>query len=139
MVEGNGRIFGAQLSEQTREVFVIAQEEAKRMRHSMIGTPHLLLGLIREGSIRETMLKTGFEPDVDKARDIVRSLFTPGKLDEQGSVTARLLSVFTEAVIQVQARGDAIMSPLDLYGALLRANNGMAEEVLDRLRIKSPK
>src|SRR6266566_3796467 len=32
-----------------RHVVVLAQEEARRLKHNYIGTEHILLGLIREG------------------------------------------------------------------------------------------
>ena len=33
-----------------RKVLTLAQEEAQRLQHNYIGTEHLLLGLLREGS-----------------------------------------------------------------------------------------
>ncbi len=36
-------------TERARKVVVLAQEEAERLRHSYIGTEHLLLGLLGEG------------------------------------------------------------------------------------------
>ena len=36
-------------TDRARRVVVLAQEEARTMRHNYIGTEHLLLGLIREG------------------------------------------------------------------------------------------
>lgn len=33
---------------ETRQVFALAREEAKRFNHNYVGTEHLLLGLIRE-------------------------------------------------------------------------------------------
>jgi ATP-dependent Clp protease ATP-binding subunit ClpC len=36
-------------TDRARRVFLLAQEEARLLNHSFIGTPHLLLGLIHEG------------------------------------------------------------------------------------------
>ncbi|HEX4812967.1 MAG TPA: Clp protease N-terminal domain-containing protein, partial [Nonomuraea sp.] len=36
-------------TDRARRVVVLAQEEARRMNHTSIGTEHILLGLIREG------------------------------------------------------------------------------------------
>ena len=35
-------------TEQARQVVVLAQEEARVLRHNYIGTEHILLGLVRE-------------------------------------------------------------------------------------------
>ncbi|MDZ4131708.1 MAG: Clp protease N-terminal domain-containing protein, partial [Dethiobacteria bacterium] len=42
-------MFG-RFTERAQQVLVLAQEEAKRLNHNFIGTEHLLLGLVREGS-----------------------------------------------------------------------------------------
>ena len=40
----NGRF-----TERAQKVILYAQEEARRLNHNVIGTEHILLGLIREG------------------------------------------------------------------------------------------
>ena len=37
-------------TDRARRVIVLAQEEARALQHNYIGTEHLLLGLIREGT-----------------------------------------------------------------------------------------
>ena len=36
-------------TERARQVVVLAQEEARTLKHNYIGTEHILLGLLREG------------------------------------------------------------------------------------------
>src|SRR5207249_1338354 len=36
-------------TDRARRAIILAQEEAKRLRHNAVGTEHILLGLIREG------------------------------------------------------------------------------------------
>jgi len=36
-------------SERARRVLTLAQEEARHLNHSYIGTEHIFLGLVREG------------------------------------------------------------------------------------------
>ena len=38
----------ARFTEPARQVVVLAQDEARALRHNYIGTEHLLLGLLRE-------------------------------------------------------------------------------------------
>ena len=37
-------------TERARQVVVLAQEEARTLKHNYIGTEHILLGLVRESS-----------------------------------------------------------------------------------------
>ena len=37
-------------TDRARRVIVLAQEEARALQHNYIGTEHLLLGLLREGT-----------------------------------------------------------------------------------------
>ena len=95
-------------TEEARQVVVGAQEEARRLHHSHIGTEHLLLGLLdqdtptaavlaRHGLTRESTVAairafTGGEGldaaalgtvgiDLDAVRDSVEAAFGPGALD----------------------------------------------------------
>ncbi|MGJ9577877.1 Clp protease N-terminal domain-containing protein, partial [Actinotignum sp. GS-2025c] len=36
-------------TDRARRVIVLAQEEARNLKHNYLGTEHILLGLIREG------------------------------------------------------------------------------------------
>ena len=40
----------ARFTQRAQQVILMAQEEAKRLNYPYVGTEHLLLGLIREGS-----------------------------------------------------------------------------------------
>ena len=44
-------------TERARQVVVLAQEEARTLKHNYIGTEHILLGLIHEGEDLETLVE----------------------------------------------------------------------------------
>src|SRR5439155_12310359 len=44
---GEGRVF-ERFTERARQVAVLAQDEARALKHNYIGTEHILLGLLRE-------------------------------------------------------------------------------------------
>ena len=52
------------LTEKTKKVITYARQEAQRMGHQYIGTEHLLLGLVREGTgVAATVLqRLGVDP-----------------------------------------------------------------------------
>ncbi|GAG35713.1 unnamed protein product, partial [marine sediment metagenome] len=46
------------LTERTRKVITFAKQEAQRLGHPYIGTEHLLLGIVREGTgVASTLLQ----------------------------------------------------------------------------------
>jgi ATP-dependent Clp protease ATP-binding subunit ClpC len=51
-----------------RQVVVLAQDEARLLRHNYIGTEHLLLGLLREGGVATRVLGS-----VDLTTELVRA------------------------------------------------------------------
>ena len=46
--EYSGRKLFERFTERARQVVVLAQEEARTLKHNYIGTEHILLGLLRE-------------------------------------------------------------------------------------------
>jgi ATP-dependent Clp protease ATP-binding subunit ClpA len=65
-------------TERSRQVVVLAQEEARALHHDHIGTEHLLLGLMREepGVAARVLHEAGLE--VDGVRDEVRAVVGEG-------------------------------------------------------------
>jgi ATP-dependent Clp protease ATP-binding subunit ClpC len=62
-------------TESARQVVVLAQEEARGLRHGYIGTEHLLLGLIREGEGMAALVLSEAKVDIPTLRaDIEQAL-----------------------------------------------------------------
>jgi ATP-dependent Clp protease ATP-binding subunit ClpC len=53
---------------------VLAQEEARMLDHGYIGTEHILLGLIREGSGVAALVLAGLGASLDRVREQVLRL-----------------------------------------------------------------
>ena len=70
-------------TQRARRVLSLAHQEAERMRHSYIGTEHLLLGLIREegGVAGRVLRELGLE--AERVQEMVERLTTSGEY--QGS------------------------------------------------------
>jgi ATP-dependent Clp protease ATP-binding subunit ClpA len=100
-------------TKQARQVVVLAQEEARQLRHNWIGTEHLLLGLLRDddGVVRQALQQRGLQAaavrqrviaivnggldpqalatlgiDLDQVRQATEAAFGPGALDARGPV-----------------------------------------------------
>src|SRR3970282_733825 len=55
-------------TERARRVIILAQEEAKRLNHSAVGTEHILLGIIREGEGVAPRVLEAMGADLDRVR-----------------------------------------------------------------------
>jgi ATP-dependent Clp protease ATP-binding subunit ClpA len=97
-----------------REVVVLAQDEARRLRHNYLGTEHLLLGLLREhaGVGRQALDRLGVELD-DVRSDVVRII---GEGDDPGEGDAEVLRSIGIDLDEVRRRVEATFGP----GALER-------------------
>src|ERR671916_335011 len=66
-------------TERARQVVVLAQEEARTLKHNYIGTEHILLGLVRENEGVAARILLDFDADSEKIRnEVIRMLSGPG-------------------------------------------------------------
>src|ERR687887_2074675 len=73
-------------TERARQVVVLAQEEARTLKHNYIGTEHILLGLVRENEGVAARILLDFDADSEKIRnEVIRMLSGPGGRRQQGS------------------------------------------------------
>ena len=59
-------------TDRARRVVVLAQEEAKLLKHNYIGTEHILLGLIHEGEGLAAKALEGMDISLEQVRDQVQ-------------------------------------------------------------------
>jgi len=65
-------------TDRARKVMALANQEAQRFNHEHIGTEHILLGLVKEGSgVGATVLKN-LDVDLERIRGEVEKSVTPG-------------------------------------------------------------
>lgn len=65
-------------TERARQVVVLAQDEARALRHGWIGTEHLLLGLLREDEGIAARVLGSLAIDLEVGRARVRDMVGPG-------------------------------------------------------------
>ena len=65
-------------TERARQVVVLAQDEARALKHNYIGTEHILLGLVRENEGVSSRILLHFGVDAEKIRaEVTRMLASP--------------------------------------------------------------
>src|SRR5512136_706879 len=73
-------------TERARQVVVLAQEEARALKHNYIGTEHLLLGLLREEEGVAARVLDGLEVSVEEVRAAVVRIVGSGEESPQGQI-----------------------------------------------------
>ncbi len=120
-------------TDRSRRVLVLAQEEARLLGHSHIGTEHILLGLIggAEGGAGQVLVSCGLE--LDGAREAIRRLEAPGRRTRDAvPFTPGAKRVLERSLREALARGsDSIGTEHLLLGLVSGADeDDMAVSVL---------
>jgi ATP-dependent Clp protease ATP-binding subunit ClpC len=120
-------------SETARQVIVYAQQEARVLGHSYIGTEHLLLGLLREEDGLAAQVLGSCDVGLERVRaEIVR---TVGQGEEvtggQEPFTPRMKKVLELSLHEALSLGQNHIEPEHLLLGLIRANDGLASRILN--------
>jgi ATP-dependent Clp protease ATP-binding subunit ClpA len=78
--------FFARFTDRARRVIVLAQEEARLLKHGYIGTEHILLGLIHEGDGVAARALGSLGVTLEKARTGVEGISPPGDDEPSGHI-----------------------------------------------------
>ncbi len=124
-------------SERARRVLTMAQEEARLMNHSYIGTEHILLGLVREeeGVAAKVLINLGV--GLGKVRSAVEFISGRGEKPATGEtgLTPRAKRVIELAIDEARQLSHNYIGTEHLLLGLLREGEGVAAGVLDSLGI----
>ncbi len=120
-------------TDRARKVMALANQEAQRFNHEYIGTEHILLGLVKEGSgVGATVLKN-LDVDIKKLRLAVEKrvksgpdMVTMGKLPQ----TPRAKKVIEYAIEEARALNHNYVGTEHILLGLLRETEGIAAQVL---------
>jgi len=124
-------------TEAARKVVIQAQEEARQLDHSYIGTEHLLLGLIHDPESRSAKLLPG--TTVAAVRELVVEIVGRGQRSPDGGIpfTPRAKGTLEDAFRESRRLGSDDLDTEHLLLGLLKDSDGVAAQVLSRLGIES--
>jgi len=124
-------------SERARRVLTIAQEEARNLNHSYIGTEHILLGLVREEDGVAARVLTNLGIGLGKVRSAVEFIIGRGEKPGSGEtgLTPRAKKVIELAIDEARQMGHNYIGTEHLLLGLLREGEGVASSVLDSFGI----
>jgi ATP-dependent Clp protease ATP-binding subunit ClpA len=120
-------------TDRARKVMQLANQEAQRLNHEYIGTEHILLGLVKEGSGNGANVLKGLDVDLRKIRleiekivEIGPDMVTLGRLPQ----TPRAKKVITYTMEEARALGHDHVGTEHIVLGLLREQEGVAAQVL---------
>jgi ATP-dependent Clp protease ATP-binding subunit ClpA len=115
-------------TQEARQVVVLAQDEARALRHDHIGTDHLLLGLLREGTVAELLSPCGVT--LETTREEVRRRSGEGDGTPSGQIpftpdAKKTLELSLREALDLQ---DDFIAPTHILLGLLSADPELLRE-----------
>lgn len=126
-------------TDRAKKVMNLARQEAQRFNHEYLGTEHILLGLVQEGSgVAANVLKnmgidlSKIRAEVEKIVKTGPSMVTMGQLP----FTPRAKKVLELSVEEASNLGHNYIGTEHLLLGLIKENEGIAAQVLMNLGVK---
>jgi prophage maintenance system killer protein len=122
-------------TDRARRAVHLAQEEARLLRHDYVGTEHLLLGLLYEGTGVAARALESLGVSREDVRGQVEEIIGHGPGSRSGHIpfTARAKKVLELSLREALALGHHYIGTEHLLLGLLREGEGIAAQVLTRL------
>jgi len=122
-------------TERARRVIILAQEEAKRLNHSAVGTEHILLGIIREGEGVASKVLESLNISPERVRAEIEGAIGRGERapHEEVAFTPRAKKVLELALDEARRLGHNYIGTEHLLLGLIREGEGVAARVLEAM------
>ncbi|MBM7824190.1 ATP-dependent Clp protease ATP-binding subunit ClpC [Arcanobacterium pluranimalium] len=122
-------------TDRARRVIVLAQVEARSLKHNYLGTEHILLGLIKEGEGVAAKALEALDVSFDAVREQVVDIIGEGQEEPSGHIpfTPRAKKVLEYAMREGLQLGHSYIGTEHLLLGLCREQEGVAAQVLVKL------
>src|SRR6188768_1390757 len=119
-------------TERARQVVVLAQDEARTLKHNYIGTEHILLGLLREEEGLAARVLDTLDITVEEVRQQVARIVGQGDEATSGQIpfTPRAKKVLELALREALSLGHNYIGTEHILLGLVRENEGVAARIL---------
>ena len=126
-------------TDRAKKVMNLARQEAQRFNHEYLGTEHILLGLVQEGSGVAANVLRQMTIDLSKIRSEVEKLVKTGpSMVTMGQLpfTPRAKKVLELSMEEASNLGHNYIGTEHLLLGLIKENEGIAAKVLTNLGVK---
>jgi hypothetical protein len=119
-------------TERSRQVVVLAQDEARALRHNYIGTEHILLGLLREEEGLAARVLESLDITLEEVRAMVRRVVGEGDEVTTGQIpfSPRAKKVLELSLREALGLGHNYIRTENIQLGIVRENDGVAARVL---------
>ena len=120
-------------TERARQVVVLAQDEARTLKHNYIGTEHILLGLLREEEGLAARVLDSLDITVEEVRAQVARIIGQGdEVTTEANIpfTPRAKKVLELALREALSLGHNYIGTEHILLGLVRENEGVAARIL---------
>ena len=132
-------MFG-RFTEKAQKAIMLSQEEAKGLKHNYVGTEHILLGIIAEGTGAGALALKEAGVDIDKVRAEVEKVIGKGEVkSEIVGFTPRTKKIFELSFLQARNLGHSYIGTEHLLLGLLSEGEGVANSILKHLDVNISK
>jgi ATP-dependent Clp protease ATP-binding subunit ClpC len=120
-------------TERARRVVVLAQDEARTLKHTYIGAEHILLGLLREEEGVAAHVLASLDVTIEEVRAQVARIVRPGDEEPTGQMpfAPRARKVLELALREALSLGHDYIATEHILLGLVRENEGVATRILD--------
>jgi ATP-dependent Clp protease ATP-binding subunit ClpC len=125
-------------TERARKVVFLAQQEAARLGHNVVGTEHLLLGLVAEGEGVAAKALEMLNINLPRIRQEIEKIIGVGESNPFGEIpfTPRAKRVLELAVEEGRQMGHNYVGTEHILLGLIREGEGVAAQVLRNLGVE---
>ena len=128
-------MFG-RFTEKAQKAILLAQEEAKKLRHNYVGTEHILLGLLAETEGVASKALNNMGVNLENARNEVIKLVGQGSYDADiMGFTPRTKRIFELSFLEARNLGHNYVGTEHILLGLLEEAEGVAVIVLKKLGV----
>jgi ATP-dependent Clp protease ATP-binding subunit ClpC len=119
-------------TERARQVVVLAQDEARALRHNYLGTEHLLLALLREEECTAARALESLDVTLEEVRAQVARVVGEGEAVPTGQIpfTPRAKKALELALREAVSLGHNYIGAEHILLGLVRVENGVAARIL---------
>jgi ATP-dependent Clp protease ATP-binding subunit ClpC len=128
-------------TERAKQVVVLAQDEARELRHNYIGTEHILLGLLREEDGLAARVLESLGVTLEGARAQVARIIGPGDEPSTGEIpfTPRAKKALELSLREAMSLGHGSIGTEHILLGLVRVEGGVAAQVLGSFDVDAEK
>jgi ATP-dependent Clp protease ATP-binding subunit ClpC len=123
------------------KTIMLAQQEARRLGHNLVGTEQILLGLIGEGTGVAATVLTDLGITLEKARKQVENIIGRGSgaLQAELPFTPKAKRIFEQSFQEARQLGHNYIDTEHLLLAITHDKEGVAAKVMENLEVDPAK